>query len=365
MRFVDGEALSFGPPPAEAVRAEAGIDISTRPGHEEEESGAGASLQTTLESVTITYIYDSLNRLTLADYSTGIFYGYTYDVVGNRLAEDLLVVDSEYEYDIANRLVSVNGIDYTWDDNGNLLDDGTYTYEYDAANRLVSVNGGTTSVGYTYNGFGNRVRQEVDGQEMAFTLDLASGLTQVLADGTYTYLYGHARLGQESAAGMAYFLTDALGSVRQLVDDSGVTLTRSYAPYGKDSSSSGNATSYYGYTGEWMDASGMVYLRARYYSPELGRFISRDRWKGSANEPMSYNAWLYTYENPINYTDPSGYRRDDPPPKDCVYCDPLQGQDRRACERIIRGISPASRSLPDSLVPYIGFDECSFLPNII
>ena len=49
-----------------------------------------------------------------------------------------------------------------------------------------------------------------------YTLDLAAGLTQVLADETSTYLYGAGRIAQEGPAGREYFLGDALGSVRQL-----------------------------------------------------------------------------------------------------------------------------------------------------
>ncbi len=43
------------------------------------------------------------------------------------------------------------------------------------------------------------------------------------------------------------------------------------------------------------------------YSPAGGRFITRDSWQGDYNRPMSYNAWLYVYANPINLTDPSGH----------------------------------------------------------
>lgn len=50
----------------------------------------------------------------------------------------------------------------------------------------------------------------------------------------------------------------------------------------------------------------MLYLRARYYSPNDGRFQSRDTWGGDYNSPMSLNRWNYTQSNPINYTDPSG-----------------------------------------------------------
>jgi RHS repeat-associated protein len=77
-------------------------------------------------------------------------------------------------------------------------------------------------------------------------------------------------------------------------------------PYGEVLESAGSGSSAYGYTGEWMDSSGLVYLRARYYSPVQGRFMTRDTWGGNQGQPMSYNAWLYGYANPIKYVDPTG-----------------------------------------------------------
>jgi YD repeat-containing protein len=79
---------------------------------------------------TITYDYDPLYRLTAADYSTGAFYHYTYDSVGNRLTQETGLGTTNYVYDNANRLSSVNSVNYTWDDNGNLLNDGTNLYTY-------------------------------------------------------------------------------------------------------------------------------------------------------------------------------------------------------------------------------------------
>jgi len=52
-----------------------------------------------------------------------------------------------------------------------------------------------------------------------------------------------------------------------------------------------------------------VYLRARYYEPSVGRFLSRDVWEGDLSLPMSYNAWLYVHSNPTNWTDPTGRQR--------------------------------------------------------
>jgi len=48
-------------------------------------------------------------------------------------------------------------------------------------------------------------------------------------------------------------------------------------------------------------------LRARYYNPTDGRFISRDTWSGDVNNPHSLNRWMYVEGNPINYIDPTGH----------------------------------------------------------
>ncbi len=140
-----------------------------------------------------------------------------------------------------------------------------------------------------------------------YTLDLNAGLTQALADGTSTYLYGAGRIAQQSAAGKQYFLGDALGSVRQLADSDGaVSLARSYQPYGKLLASDGSSETSYGFTGEWTDTTGLVYLRARYYAPQSSRFITKDTWEGNNTSPLSLNRWSYAEGNPINFSDPSG-----------------------------------------------------------
>jgi len=260
-----------------------------------------------LETRPITYTYDPLNRLTSAYYVDGSYFIYTYDAVGNRLTETTQSGTTTYTYDDANRLASVNGVAYTWDNNGNLLSDGTSTYAYDHANRLKSATAGGTTYSYTYNGLGDRVSQTAGGVTTYYILDLNAGLTQVLADGTYTYLYGNERIAQYGAGGPEYFLGDALGSVRQLVDGTGaITLTKSYEPFGDVLSSQGTGTSVYGFDAELLDPTGLVYLRARYLSTETGRFLNKDAWKGNIQIPASYNNWLFTYNNPINYYDPTG-----------------------------------------------------------
>ncbi|MCS7001096.1 MAG: RHS repeat-associated core domain-containing protein, partial [Candidatus Kapabacteria bacterium] len=282
----------------------------------------------------ITYSYDPLYRLRRADYSDGRYFAYTYDAVGNRLTQATLTTTTVYTYDAANRLINVNGVAYTWDANGNLLLDGVSTYTYDAANRLTSVTQGTNTYTFAYNGLNDRLRQTVNGNTTTYVLDLNAGLTQVLADGTNTYLYGHGRVGELQPGGWQYHLPDALGSVRQLANAGGaVTLARSYEPYGTVLTSAGTGTTNYNFTGEWRDVTGLIHLRARYYGPQWGRFLTADSWDGDYERPLTLNKWNYTNGNPINYTDPSGQ----------TPCSMLGGEDREDCEYLPinnRGLLP-------------------------
>jgi len=272
---------------------EAGVAIPGGLGHEE---------------ITIDYTYDPLNRLTAADYSDETFFHYQYDAVGNRLqldsSQDGLVA---YQYDAANHLIEAGGVSYTWDANGNLLSDGTSTYTYNYANRLSSVTQDGVTYTYAYNGMGDRLQQSVDGVATNYTLDINAGLTQVLADGTSSYLYGRGRITQISAGVPEYFLGDALGSVRQVADPAAeAVLTQSYQPYGEVLNQYGDAATPYGFTGEWTDGTGLVHLRARYYSPGQARFISKDAWDGKFNVPGTLNKYNYGLSNPFRYADPSG-----------------------------------------------------------
>ena len=82
---------------------------------------------------------------------------------------------------------------------------------------------------------------------------------------------------------------------------------RLHRPYEKILLYGSAGATHYAFTGEMYDPlTGLVYLRARYYAPRQGRFLSKDAWEGDALQPMSYNKWVYGYGNPVLYTDPSG-----------------------------------------------------------
>jgi RHS repeat-associated protein len=274
-----------------------------------------ASQVLTTTTTVIRYTYDPLQRLTSATYSDGKSFQYEYDAVGNRIISTQTITSTlvtSYTYDVANRLTAVNGQAYTWDNNGNLLNDGSQTYLYNQANRLITITAPGLTWSAAYDGDGARLKQTVNGAETGYTLDLAASLVQVLmmqdAGGKTAYLYGVTRIGEKQPGGWAYHLGDALGSVRQLVDGSAqVTLARGYMPYGEPLWSVGSGVSAYGFTGEdWDNATSLVFLRARYMQPGLGMFLSRDPWSGDELQSLSHNGWLYVEGNPVKYRDPSG-----------------------------------------------------------
>jgi RHS repeat-associated protein len=160
---------------------------------------------------------------------------------------------------------------------------------------------------YSYNGLGDRLKQTENSAIQNYTLDLDAGLTQILRDGKSSYFYGIGRIGEEQQGTSYYYIDDVLDSVRQIVGDDGVViLAQTYEPFGNVMIRSNTYVSTFQFTGEIQDETGLIYLRQRYYSPTEGKFVSRDIWDQEPTQPISYNAWLYGWSNPIRYRDPSG-----------------------------------------------------------
>jgi len=92
-----------------------------------------------------------------------------------------------------------------------------------------------------------------------------------------------------------------LEGVRSAIDAQRTVLkTRQYAPYGTLQSSSGTAQTAFGFTGEWTDPNDLLYLRARYYAPQMGVFTALDPFEGMPGHPMSLNGYLYVDGDPVN-----------------------------------------------------------------
>lgn len=89
--------------------------------------------------------------------------------------------------------------------------------------------------------------------------------------------------------------------------DGAVTKSYTYDAFGVEQNIDDADTNAFRYCGEYYDAeTGTIYLRARYYSPTTGRFISRDTFVGRKEDPLSLNKYTYCANNPVIFTDPQG-----------------------------------------------------------
>jgi RHS repeat-associated protein len=124
------------------------------------------------------------------------------------------------------------------------------------------------------------------------------------------YHYGYGPLSVVDSAGKRFIQTDALGSPTDLTSTSGaIASIRKYDAWGsyRDATAPSSADEKLGYTGHQYDPeTGLVYARARYYDPEVGRFISRDTFEGWLEDSPSLHRYVYGNGNPLRFYDPTG-----------------------------------------------------------
>lgn len=274
------------------------------------------------------YAYDELDRLLTADPpGTGndsIHFGY--DPGGNRtqsgykdVAGNWTAPYKTYSYPSsgpAHRLATVvnNGgatlhAFPSYDANGNpnvwQVAGVNRTMTWDAMDRLVEITGGFAAT-YVYDPLGRRIAKTEQGATTLFQYDGLHIVAEYNASNVQqaSYVFGPgvdeplrvARGGTKGA-----FHGDGLGSVTLISHGATELASYKYDEFGvvESSSNFGNA---YTYTGRERDASGLNYYRARYYLPEVGRFLTPD----PAGLSGGSNPYAYVGSNPINYRDPLG-----------------------------------------------------------
>ena len=106
-----------------------------------------------------------------------------------------------------------------------------------------------------------------------------------------------------------YYTQNAHGDIVNLTDSTGaITKSYKYDAFGVEQNVDDADDNAFRYCGEYFDAeTGTIYLRARYYDPAIGRFISRDSVTGEKTDPLSLNLYTYCHNRPIIGSDPSGH----------------------------------------------------------
>ena len=281
-------------------------------------SRIGATEQT---GRTLTWNYDGIYRLTSEAVSQDPSGGngevdYTLDPVGNRTSANSSLPGVQ-----SVTLNSFNLDDWlspeTYDANGNTLTTGGKTFAYDSENHLVSMNGGAVTM--IYDAFGNRVSKTVGNVTTKYLVEddvNPTGLPQVFEESVNgvlqrTYTYGLQRISenQQIRERGRPASTATTARKRTPVDQpaGGVTDTYDYDAFGNLLNSTGPTPNNYLYRGEQYDSDlGLYYLRARYYNPATGRFMSRDLLGGKTFAPKSLHKYLYASGDPVNRIDPRG-----------------------------------------------------------
>ncbi len=260
----------------------------------------------------VKYAYDELHRLTAEEITDPVLgnetISYAHDAFGNRLTESGSGGTISYSYNDNDELETEGGLSYGYDDNGNAVSRDGVIFGYDYENRLVSAG----SANYAYDADGIRVSSAADGSTTDYLVDKNRQYAQVLEErnggSSVSYVYGDDLISRKQGGENRYYVYDGHGSVRQLTDATGaVTDSYIYDAFGNLRDHLGGSDNRYLYAGEQYDsASGLYYLRARYYDPESGRFLTHDPYPGRLNEPVTLHRYLYGNANPVMYTDPSG-----------------------------------------------------------
>jgi RHS repeat-associated protein len=185
---------------------------------------------------------------------------------------------------------------YGYDDNGNRFLGPTGWIQWNASNLPTSINVNT----FSYDGLGERVKKVWNGSTTLYP----AGDDYEMRDGVVTkYISAHG-LGviAKRTSGQTFWLhTDRLGSIQVVTDVGGTEVhRRTYRPYGELIDASTSHVESRGWIDQRQDETGLTYLHARYYDPQLGVFLSPDPAQADLN------AFAYANGNPTNLTDRSG-----------------------------------------------------------
>jgi RHS repeat-associated protein len=277
----------------------------------------------------ITYLVGPLVGSTVPVPSTQTSYGL--DPVGNWKSKTTNGVTQARTHNAVNELTAISGTALTYDANGNVSNDGAYAYAYDEENRLAAVTrvSGSAIVGqYQYDALGRRVQKIANPAGTANTTQYFYDNARILEEqngsgGTQaTYVYGNyidEVLTMDRGGNTYYYHQNALWSVEAVTDKTATPVERySYDAYGAVTISTGSGTplplnpwgtphsvitNSWIFTGRQIDEeTGLLFYRARYYSPMFGRFISRD----PIGVRSDMNLYRYVMGEPTFWVDPYG-----------------------------------------------------------
>ena len=263
------------------------------------------------------YTHDAAGQLTAATFaSTSSVPDQTiriaYDAAGNRTFATINGVLHDYASNALNQYTRVDGVDYFYDADGNLLSDGVRQYVYDDLNRLLQITAGADVQQFEYNAFGGRSAGILNGErtEMLVTPGSAGEvLAEFDAGGNLLArnVFAGTLVARSGAGGALHFADyDMTGSVIGLTDAAGAYANRyAYDPYGNvllNTESISNPYEFGGALGVRAGIAATSHMGFREYSAADGRFSTVDALRAAGD----VNAYRYASNSPVMNADPMG-----------------------------------------------------------
>jgi len=280
--------------------------------------------------------YDALDRLVQARRNGSLSLELDYDLLGNiRRKSDVCPGTAPcYAYHAAKKhaVTSAGASTYAYDANGNMRDRDGGAIGWSSDNLPVSIaqaNGNVSQ--FSYGPDGSRWKQFASDRGKSETTVYVDGLFEKATSGGVTTWRHYVaapgglavvlRYSNGAPAATRYLTVDHLGSTDSVLDSAGnVIATASFDPFGGRRNSAWTATptaselaklaaaTHDGFTGqEQLDNLGLVHMNGRVYDPALGRFLSADPYLARPWDAQGLNRYAYVLNNPLAYTDPSGF----------------------------------------------------------
>lgn len=253
----------------------------------------------------------------------------TRDSIGNIIGHDeqnLAKVDLsniknfEFEVNEFNQITKSADNNFTYDKNGNLLKftlDKPSSFKYSLSDKLIKANVSENTFTYKYDPLGNRVSINDTRYIVDDVLGLSKPLAKLDSNGNintyYIYTNGLAYSLNENGE-MLVYLYDYKGNTSTILDKNNqAKASYRYSGYGKLISKKESLENPFKFLGKYAiqsDSDELYYVRARYYSPTLNRWLSADAKRGTATNPLSLNRYVLNEGDVVNYVDVSGYNRE-------------------------------------------------------
>jgi RHS repeat-associated protein len=320
-------------------------------------NGDGLRTQTQLPNEDVErYSYDAAAQLTGVDFVSGgerlgdlrfgrDALGRVTSLTGSEARTSLPEPVSETSYNAANELTSREGNELSYDEDGNLLADGSSSYAWNDRGQLTGVTAGESTSTYAYDPFGRRLSKVLGTEETSFLYDAQNVVRETTGGVTASLINGPGldeRFARTLGASTSSYLTNGPGGNGEgdaptgpgataspggaglvgggaldgrsgnrgpvpttvaLANGTGEpTVSYTYEPFGSATGSE-PSTNPFGFTGREAESNGLQFNRARYYSPTEARFISRDPL---GIEGSGQNLYGYAGEDPMNRSDATG-----------------------------------------------------------